>query len=160
MIRLMALHAALLCSLAPSWGWMGLGRLHSQVHSLASQYSGRSSVIGSFHPMSMATDDEIAELEERLQQLKAEKEAATDEEKESLVSTEAGEGEFLDKGNYRVQPPAEFFTERWKEGEDVENNGSILNVAGALVLVALLVAFSQIPVGSEGLQKYSDKIGL
>lgn len=126
-------------------------------------------------------EQEIAELEERLAQLKAEKESAP------AVAAFTGEGDDdnimrvetpptsstpddgFDMNAYRKRvanikepPPGEFLSEAWKESvEEQPGVGDTLKTLGlGLGIVLALVAFSQIPVGDEGLTKYSEKIGL
>merc|ERR1712174_145626 len=121
-------------------------------------------------------EKEIAELEEQLAQLKADSsvdvEASTDSstEKKGGVTLPPEITEPVDEfdmnayrkrvANVKEQPPAEFLTEAWKESEDSEMGGVIKNLALGIGAIVFLVAFSQVPIGDEGLMRYSEKIGL
>ncbi len=51
------------------------------------------------------------------------------------------------------------FSEKWKEGDQVEEGGimnTVRNVALALGLIVFLGVFSQVPVGETDLQRYQD----
>ena len=88
-------------------------------------------------------DDEIAKLEEQLKKLKEEKSPVRkEEEEEELEDIKIGM----------------FLSEGWKEGDKVEEDSSggiIGNVLKAVGVVVALIVFSQIPVGTEDLSKYS-----
>ena len=90
-------------------------------------------------------DDEIAKLEEQLKKLKEEKSPVRKEEAEAEEELEDIKiGMFLSEG--------------WKEGDKVEEDSSggiIGNVLKAVGVVVALIVFSQIPVGTEDLSKYS-----
>jgi len=125
-------------------------------------------------------EKEIAELEEKLAQLKSEPNLSEGDEKIVSVVDDDGEEVILPQemtepedafdmnayrkrvANIKEQPPAEFLTEAWKESlDDSPGLGASLKLAGLVVAaVVLLVAFSQVPIGEDGLVKYSAKIGL
>mmetsp|Transcript_22489 Transcript_22489/g.48834 ORF Transcript_22489/g.48834 Transcript_22489/m.48834 type:complete len:186 (+) Transcript_22489:121-678(+) len=123
---------------------------------------------------------EIAELEERLAQLKAEEASAPvaaaltgegddDDTRVEIPPASSAPDDSFDMNVYRKRvanikepPPGEFLSEAWKESvEEQPGVGDTLKTLGlGLGIVLALVAFSQIPVGDEGLAKYSEKIGL
>ena len=95
-------------------------------------------------------EDEIAALEEKLRQLKGE----TVEEiiEEPSFKVDAAPTPVVD------EPFEEMLSESWKASDPSasEGEGSVIKnllVAGALIVAA--IAFSQIPIGEEGLDKYS-----
>lgn len=98
---------------------------------------------------------EIAALEERLRRLKEEENAA--EIQQQVVTLEPDElGE--------ESEDSIMFSEKWKEGSSdvAEGEGSLGGIAKvglAIGFVAFLALFSQIPVGSDELQKYQDVKG-
>ncbi len=108
-------------------------------------------------------DDEIAELEAKLKQLKEEKEQQQQISNE-VVSTAVAEtttemnGDRSVASNMKNQVPLdEMLSESWKEDE-VENSGGFGIVGSLVTLVALVIGFvilGQVPVGQEGLDKYS-----
>ena len=108
-------------------------------------------------------DDEIAELEAKLKQLKGEKEEQQQISNE-VVSTAVAEpttemnGDRSIASNMKNQVALdEMLSESWKEDE-VENSGGFGIVGSLVTLVALLIGFvilGQVPVGQEGLDKYS-----
>eukprot|EP00563_Minutocellus_polymorphus_P020537 CAMPEP_0197717482 /NCGR_PEP_ID=MMETSP1434-20131217/1995_1 /TAXON_ID=265543 /ORGANISM="Minutocellus polymorphus, Strain CCMP3303" /LENGTH=147 /DNA_ID=CAMNT_0043302011 /DNA_START=174 /DNA_END=617 /DNA_ORIENTATION=+ len=117
---------------------------------------------------------EIAELEERLAKLRGDGSSVGDD-----TSTLGGDDDLppdtivpedgFDMNTYRKRvanikepPPGEFLSEAWKESvEEQAGLGNTLKTLGiGFGIVLALVAFSQIPVGDEGLAKYSEKIGL
>jgi hypothetical protein len=98
-------------------------------------------------------EDEIAELEEKLRKLKEETEQETDGQPEKMASEEM---EALESSV--IEEPLEaLLSESWKDAEaSSEDQGSVVkNLIGAAILIVALIAFSQIPVGNEGLDKYS-----
>jgi hypothetical protein len=113
---------------------------------------------------------EIAALEERLAELRGEGSSggALGEDEDLPPDTIAPDDGF-DMNTYRKRvanikdpPPGEFLSEAWKESvEEQPGLGDTLKTLGigAGIIFALL-AFSQIPIGGEGLAKYSEKIGL
>jgi len=103
--------------------------------------------------LSSSKEDEIRELEERLQRLKEE---ATKEETVAVEEEEEEAGVNLNEQAVYT----ELLTEQWKEEEaDQAAEGGIMKSAGvALATVGLLVGlalFSQVPVGQEDLSRYS-----
>lgn len=97
-------------------------------------------------------EDEIRELEEKLQRLKEE---AVEEEEKTVAVVE--EEENVDLNEQAVY--TELLTEQWKEDEAAAEEGGLLKSAGvALATIGLLVGlalFSQVPVGQEDLSRYS-----
>ena len=120
-------------------------------------------------------EQEIAELEERLAALRGEGSGVGDaaavagEDDELPPNTLAPDDDSFDMNAYRKRvanikepPPGEFLSEAWKESvEEQPGLGDTLKTLGiGLGVVLALLAFSQIPIGDEGLTKYSEKIGL
>lgn len=122
---------------------------------------------------------EIAALEERLAELRGEGSSEGDavaaatssalEEDEELPPDTMAPDDRFDMNAYRKRvanikepPPGEFLSEAWKESvEDQPGLGDTLKTLGiGAGIILALVAFSQIPIGDEGLAKYSEKIGL
>ena len=102
-------------------------------------------------------DDEIAELEAKLKQLREEKgsEQQQQEEEEAAAATTSANGQVTE---VEQTPLNEMLSESWKENEMEGNNSSgsiISSLITGLILVVAFVALSQIPVGQEGLDKYS-----
>ncbi len=98
-------------------------------------------------------DDEIAELEEKLKQLKEQKEEeALKEEQQALDDINNSDNNVLDQ-----VPLNEMLSESWKEKEmEGNSSGSIISsLVTGLALVVAFVLFSQIPVGQEGYEKYT-----
>ena len=121
---------------------------------------------------------EIAALEERLAELRGEGSSGGDavaaatsalEEDEELPPDTMAPDDGFDMNSYRKRvanikepPPGEFLSEAWKEYvADQPGLGDTLKTLGiGAGIILALVAFSQIPIGDEGLAKYSEKIGL
>ena len=122
---------------------------------------------------------EIAALEERLAELRGEGSSEGDavaaatssalEQDEELPPDTMAPDDGFDMNAYRKRvanikepPPGEFLSEAWKESvEDQPGLGDTLKTLGiGAGIILALVAFSQIPIGDEGLAKYSEKIGL
>lgn len=91
-------------------------------------------------------EEEISKLEEQLKNLKDDPEYS---EASSQVATavEATEAVSIDL----------FLSEQWKEKEAAEEGSSsgLTGILGAVGLGFILLLFSQIPVGNEGLSHYS-----
>jgi len=107
-------------------------------------------------------EDEIAELEAKLRQLKQEQQmdeqAAQQQEEEQAVATATYTPPSNANGDRNIDesPLDEMLSESWKENEVDEGGGSIIgSLVTGLVLLVSFVALSQIPVGQEGLDKYS-----
>mmetsp|Transcript_16344 Transcript_16344/g.26861 ORF Transcript_16344/g.26861 Transcript_16344/m.26861 type:complete len:202 (-) Transcript_16344:173-778(-) len=114
---------------------------------------------------------EIAALEERLRQLKAEEESGatteqtTEQQRQQIMADAAekltaDEMAALEKINEESDDSI-MFSEKWKEGDDgaVDGEGIMGTVkTAALVLgfVVFLGLFSQVPVGESDLQRYQD----
>ena len=122
---------------------------------------------------------EIAALEERLAELRGEGSSegdviaaatsALEEEEQELPPDTMAPDDGFDMNAYRKRvanikepPPGEFLSEAWKESvEDQPGLGDTLKTLGiGAGIILALVAFSQIPIGDDGLAKYSEKIGL
>jgi hypothetical protein len=100
-------------------------------------------------------DDEIAELEKKLQQLK---EAAVEEEKVAAAVLGDDEEIPVNAPNQLEEPMLEMLSESWKEtdpSQSSEDGGVLLPIIGAVLAVVFLVGFSQVPVGQQDLSKYS-----
>lgn len=98
-----------------------------------------------------STDDEIAQLEEKLRKLKREK-----EKQEVAVNTITEPAEKLEE-----VPLEMFLTEQWKEkdaatsSDGQSSSGSLSNILYAVGAAVVIALFSQIPIGQEDLSKYS-----
>jgi hypothetical protein len=107
----------------------------------------------SFCRLASSKEDEIRELEERLQRLKEESA------KEQVTSnTEEEEEEVVALNEQAIY--TELLTEQWKENEaDASQEGGIMKSAAVvLATIGLLVGlalFSQVPVGQEDFSRYS-----
>jgi hypothetical protein len=107
----------------------------------------------SFCRLASSKEDEIRELEERLQRLKEESA------KEQVTSnTEEEEEEVVALNEQAIY--TELLTEQWKETEaDASQEGGIMKSAAVvLATIGLLVGlalFSQVPVGQEDFSRYS-----
>jgi hypothetical protein len=115
-------------------------------------------------------DDEIAELEAKLAKLKQEKEveATNAVATATAPATATSDDEFVPKTQLngdRVEdlaPLDEMLSESWKES-NVDNNGGESSGVGGIVtslatILALIIGFvllGQVPVGQDGLDKYS-----
>jgi hypothetical protein len=95
-------------------------------------------------------DDEIAELEAKLQQLKEAKEIETQE--DIAVATSDADDE---------APLDGILSEAWKESDvGADGGGSIISsLVTILAAIVVFVLLAQIPVGQEGLDKYSTPLG-
>ena len=123
-----------------------------------------------------STDDkqaEIAALEEKLRQLKADDESSTaivvdvdDEPQFPPMGSTSVEETTPDDGMEGETDDSVMFSERWKETKDdyltkkdESNMGGIVKVGLGLAFVIFLGFFSQIPVGEENLMRYQDVKG-
>jgi hypothetical protein len=89
-------------------------------------------------------EDEIASLEEKLRKLKEE----TQEESEDEQIT--SEVELIE------EPLEALLSESWKDSEATEDQGGVVkNIIGTGIFLLACIAFSQVPVGNESLDKYS-----
>ena len=108
------------------------------------------------HRMS-SKDDEIAELEEKLRILKQDVEK---EERQPAISVQE-DGLTGMVSDVEVTDYPEMLSEKWKEDLDTMKdskegaNGLILNTIVSLSVLVGLILFSQVPIGNEGLDKYS-----
>mmetsp|Transcript_18484 Transcript_18484/g.27922 ORF Transcript_18484/g.27922 Transcript_18484/m.27922 type:complete len:184 (-) Transcript_18484:203-754(-) len=107
-------------------------------------------------------DDEIADLEEKLRQLKIQKKREAEEASIATTTTttisavDASTSLKTPKVTNTPEPMLEMLSESWKEGEASDKSSSpILTIALTVVGIVALVAFSQVPVGQEDLSKYS-----
>ena len=102
-------------------------------------------------------DDEIAELEEKLRILKQDVEK---EERQPAISVQE-DGLTGMVSDVEVTDYPEMLSEKWKEDLDTMKdskegaNGLILNTIVSLSVLVGLILFSQVPIGNEGLDKYS-----
>jgi hypothetical protein len=106
----------------------------------------------SFCRLASSKEDEIRELEERLQRLKEESA------KEQVTSNTEEEEEVVALNEQAIY--TELLTEQWKENEaDASQEGGIMKSAAVvLATIGLLVGlalFSQVPVGQEDFSRYS-----
>jgi hypothetical protein len=106
----------------------------------------------SFCRLASSKEDEIRELEERLQRLKEESA------KERVTSNTEEEEEVVALNEQAIY--TELLTEQWKETEaDASQEGGIMKSAAiVLATIGLLVGlalFSQVPVGQEDFSRYS-----
>ncbi len=101
-------------------------------------------------------EDEIAALEAKLRQLKQEQQEEQQEEQAVATATYTPPSNANGDQNIDESPLDEMLSESWKEKEVDEDGGSIVgSLVTGLVLLVGFVALSQIPVGQEGLDKYS-----
>jgi hypothetical protein len=106
----------------------------------------------SFCRLASSKEDEIRELEERLQRLKEESA------KEQVTSNTEEEEEVVALNEQAIY--TELLTEQWKESEadDSQEGGIMKSAAVVLATIGLLVGlalFSQVPVGQEDFSRYS-----
>jgi len=167
---------------------------HSGLHSQSSQQVRLNlpplSLIKKFdrleqHGLYSSRDEEIADLEKKLRQLKEGAEtkevAETEEgaEETEVTSTEksdTSDGEFVERRfkisddstnmmvtgeelpkRSAVEPYEELLSEQWKvrESDSVGFKDLLLQLAPVLAIIVGLIAFSQVPIGQEGLDRYS-----
>merc|ERR1719253_2061039 len=110
------------------------------------------SLTSTHHSMTLNSsnrDEEIKNLEEQLRLLKEEEEADV---QESEIMEENSEQSFVVSNNNLEEPYAEMLSEQWKEsGGSNDDRGGIMGTitkgAGLIVLLLVIVAFSQVPVG-------------
>lgn len=122
-------------------------------------HRGHTYVLTHLHESADDKELEIAELEERLRQLKEDESKSTETIDTPIYDPEEDdEGSFDDESEESVM-----FSERWKEAKDKvekkqqdETMGGIAKVGLAIGALVLLGLFSQIPVGEENLMKYQD----
>jgi len=121
----------------------------------------RPKTISSLQMMS-GPNEEIAELEARLAELKAAEAAAPQPEAEEAaepLANAASQPKGFDSttlsfrskvANVKGPAPSELLSESWKEqDEPSEGGGSLVTVLGGLVTLVALIAFSQVPIGTE-----------
>lgn len=100
--------------------------------------------------LAASKEDEIRELEEKLQRLKEET-----KDEESVVEQAGQDVKLNDEAIY-----TELLTEQWKESDpEQKGESSIVQTAATVFatvgLVVVLALFSQVPVGQEDLSRYS-----
>mmetsp|Transcript_31091 Transcript_31091/g.56344 ORF Transcript_31091/g.56344 Transcript_31091/m.56344 type:complete len:175 (+) Transcript_31091:53-577(+) len=110
----------------------------------------------SFCRLAASKEDEIRELEERLQRLK--EESAKEQQVTTNTEEEEEEEEVVALNEQAIY--TELLTEQWKENEaDASQEGGIMKSAAVvLATIGLLVGlalFSQVPVGQEDFSRYS-----
>ena len=103
--------------------------------------------------MKAGKDDEIAALEEKIRRLKEEAEA----EAEEKVGESSNIASDFEASNTDIDEPfGEMLSESWKvESEPSDEGGVVKNLITAVIILVLAIALSQVPVGQEGLDKYS-----
>lgn len=115
-------------------------------------------------------EDEIAALEEKLRKLR-EDTSSDDSDVAPTASSSASTSSSYSEVNGDIETPppsastavieepfSEMLSESWKDSEAAENDddgGVVKNLLSALAVVAALIIFSQVPVGQDGLDKYS-----
>ncbi len=104
-------------------------------------------------PLLDSKQDEIAELEERLRKLKEEKV----EEQSMEVTANGAVSESPSAPVAEIDEPfEEMLSEQWKESDaESQGEGLVKNLISGVAILVAAIAFSQIPVGQEGLDKYS-----
>jgi hypothetical protein len=100
--------------------------------------------------LAASKEDEIRELEEKLQRLKEET-----KDEESIVEQAGQDVKLNDEAIY-----TELLTEQWKESDPEQKGESSIVQTTATVfatvgLVVVLALFSQVPVGQEDLSRFS-----
>jgi len=143
-----------------------------------------SSPIKTFEPLGQhilysSRDEEIADLEEKLRRLKGpteSEEVADETEITSAGKPETSEGEFVERRfkisdestnmmvtgeelprRSKVEPYEELLSEQWKTREtgNVDLKDLAVKIASVVAILAGIIAFSQVPIGQEGLDRYS-----
>ena len=99
--------------------------------------------------MKAGKDDEIAALEDKIRRLKEEAEEKVGESSNIASDFEAPNADI-------DEPFGEMLSESWKvESEPSDEGGVVKNLITAVIILVLAIALSQVPVGQEGLDKYS-----
>mmetsp|Transcript_26444 Transcript_26444/g.39110 ORF Transcript_26444/g.39110 Transcript_26444/m.39110 type:complete len:181 (+) Transcript_26444:127-669(+) len=111
---------------------------------------------------SSPSDDEIADLEKKLQELKEKKkqetaQVATMGASEDVKTFDGSDPLKKPKVTNTKEPVLEMLSESWKEGDEASSEGSsvIVNIGLAVVAIAGFAIFSQVPVGQDDYSKYS-----
>ena len=105
--------------------------------------------------LASSKEDEIAQLEEKLRQLR---EAET---QKPVLATPSNAN--INTPNRPDEPFVEMLTESWKEADAVEGSkdgasngvGFLLPLVGGILATIVLLSFSQVPVGQEDYAKYA-----
>ena len=109
-------------------------------------------------------DEEIAKLEEQLRKLKDEEANApstTTTEESMNGEINAVEQRILEKvqGKDMILSERELYDSNIVEDQSTEGGSIVQNILTAVAVAVVLGIFSQIPIGDEGLSKYSAQAG-
>ncbi|KAI2505328.1 protein arginine methyltransferase [Fragilaria crotonensis] len=102
--------------------------------------------------LASSKEEEIAQLEAKLRQLKE-----TEEQEKALV-TAASTLAPVNAPNRLDEPLVEMLSESWREADPVENGsggGFLPTLVGVVLAIVVLAFFSQEPVGQEDFSKYA-----
>ena len=114
--------------------------------------------------LASSREEEIAKLEEQLRKLREEEaNTPTSTAVDASLNTEINsvERRILEKvkGKDMILSERELFDDNIVEDQSTEGGSLVQNILAAVAAIVVLGIFSQIPIGDEGLSKYSAQSG-
>ena len=100
--------------------------------------------------LASSKEEEIAQLEAKLRQLRE-----TEEEQEKVAVSSSAPA---NAPNRLEEPLVEMLSESWREADPAENGGVggfLPTLVGGVLAIVVLSLFSQVPVGQEDFSKYA-----